>query len=75
MFLTWAITLVKKGFANKAIQDTTIDKLQFAFRQARNIPPDKHFYLMFDGERLKPFDMVANAEIEDMDSIEVHFKE
>jgi hypothetical protein len=29
---------------------------------------------MFDGERLKPMDVVADSEIEDMDTIEVLFK-
>jgi hypothetical protein len=30
--------------------------------------------LMFDGDRLKPIDTVADADIDDMDVIEVHFK-
>ena len=30
--------------------------------------------LMFDGERLKPFDTVADADMADMDAIEVHFR-
>ena len=29
---------------------------------------------MFDNERLSPLDTVADSEIEDLDSIEVHFK-
>jgi hypothetical protein len=29
---------------------------------------------MWDGDRLKPMDTIEDLDIEDMDSIEVHFK-
>jgi hypothetical protein len=29
---------------------------------------------MFDGDRLKPLDTIADTEIDDEDSIEVHYK-
>jgi hypothetical protein len=39
-----------------------------------NIPKDCPITLMFDGERLKPLDTIGDVDIEDMDSIEVHYK-
>lgn len=38
------------------------------------IPKEQPVTLMFDGERLKPMDTVADIEVEDMDTIEVLFK-
>jgi hypothetical protein len=38
------------------------------------IPQAQPVTLMFDGDRLKPMDTVEDADIDDMDVVEVHFK-
>lgn len=55
-------------------KDTTFGHLTAAFKQKMAILKDCPITLMFDGERLKPLDTIADVDIEDEDSIEVHFK-
>jgi len=35
---------------------------------------DQPITLIWDGERLSPMDTIADTDLEDMDTIEVHFK-
>lgn len=55
-------------------QTTTFDKMQAAFRREYRVSPDTRVTLVFDGEALSPDDVVQDADIEDMDCIEVHVK-
>lgn len=57
----------------KVNPSTTFEHLASAYRIKRNIPDDRAISLYFDGERLKPMDTVEESEIEEMDSLEVHF--
>jgi hypothetical protein len=54
--------------------ETTVETLVTGFRTQRNIEPEKEVSLWFDGERLADDTTMADAEIDDMDSIEVHIK-
>lgn len=56
------------------IQDTTIEHLAAAYRERNSIPSSQPITLMFDGERLRPMDTIADTDVEDMESIEVHMK-
>ncbi|KAH7359424.1 ubiquitin-2 like Rad60 SUMO-like-domain-containing protein [Plectosphaerella cucumerina] len=53
---------------------TTIDELIVYFRRARNLPETTPIVLQFDGEQLDGATTLQDAEIEDMDAIEVHIK-
>ncbi|KAI1078288.1 hypothetical protein F5B20DRAFT_235096 [Whalleya microplaca] len=52
---------------------TTAAMLVKVYRRLAKLPEDKHFELHWDGEVLDPETTVEEAEIEDMDSLEVHF--
>lgn len=54
--------------------DTTFELLTAAYRQKLGIADTQPITLMFDGERLRPMDTVEDADIDDMDVIEVHLK-
>lgn len=56
------------------IQDTTFEHIASAYKTKLKVPQEQPITLMFDNERLSPLDTVADSEIEDLDSIEVHFK-
>ncbi|KAF2794040.1 hypothetical protein K505DRAFT_304698 [Melanomma pulvis-pyrius CBS 109.77] len=64
----------KQDFRICVNPDTTFGHLTAAFKQKMDIPKDCPITLMFDGDRLKPLDTIADVDIEDEDSIEVHFK-
>ncbi|KAI1143291.1 hypothetical protein F5Y05DRAFT_148442 [Hypoxylon sp. FL0543] len=53
---------------------TTAAQLAAVYRRLANIPESKTIELRWDGEALDPDTTVEEAEIEDMDSIEVHIK-
>ncbi|CAK7563663.1 MAG: hypothetical protein SEPTF4163_001536 [Sporothrix epigloea] len=54
--------------------DTTVETLASAFRLQRKIEPDKKVVIMWDGDELEGSMTVSGAEIEDMDSVEVHIR-
>ncbi|KAF2185121.1 hypothetical protein K469DRAFT_632940 [Zopfia rhizophila CBS 207.26] len=64
----------KEDFRISVHPDTTFEHLTSAYRSARKIPIDQPVTLYFDGDRLRTMDVVADSEIEDKDTIEVHFK-
>jgi hypothetical protein len=53
---------------------TTAETMVIAFRQKYDVPDSKDIGIYFDGERLDIGTTVEAAEIEDMDSLEVHVK-
>ncbi|EPE06671.1 hypothetical protein F503_03098 [Ophiostoma piceae UAMH 11346] len=55
-----------------AHSDTTIDTLIQAFRIQRGIAADKTVTVWMDGEQLDGGTTVGDADLEDMDSVEVH---
>lgn len=52
---------------------TQISKLADAFSRARDVPEGRKIDLRLDGEVLDPESLVKDADIEDMDHIEVYF--
>ncbi|KAJ4344725.1 uncharacterized protein N0V89_012469 [Didymosphaeria variabile] len=71
------LVLKAKGmddFKIKVHAHTEIGHLANAYKNGMKIPQSQPVTLMFDGDRLKPMDTVADADIDDMDVIEVHFK-
>jgi hypothetical protein len=71
-----SLVLKTKGledFKIKVKPSTSFEHLASAYRTARNIPSNTAISLFFDGDRLKPMDIVADSEIEEMDALEVHF--
>ncbi|PSN60382.1 hypothetical protein BS50DRAFT_614100 [Corynespora cassiicola Philippines] len=64
----------KEEFKIAVHPHTTFAHIAHAYRLSYKIPDNEPLTLFFDGERLKPLDTVADAEIEDQDTIEVHFK-
>ncbi|KAF1964992.1 hypothetical protein BU23DRAFT_575202 [Bimuria novae-zelandiae CBS 107.79] len=64
----------KKDYKIVVRSTTTIEHLTNAYKQNMGIPQEQSVTLMFDGERLKTIDTIADTEIEDMDAIEVHLK-
>jgi hypothetical protein len=54
--------------------DTSIEHLTYACRKHYGLPDNQPVTLMFDGERLRPMDTVADTDIEDMECVEVYFK-
>lgn len=53
---------------------TSVEKMALAFRTDKNIPEEKEIALYFDGDRLDPVLRVADSELDDMDTIEVHIR-
>jgi hypothetical protein len=53
---------------------TTVEKMVTAFRSARDVPDGKDVALYFDGERLEPDSTVEDADLGDMDAVEVHIR-
>ena len=60
--------------ATKVKMDTTATAISEVFRRMRNIPAGKTISLYFDGDNLGGDTTVQDAEIEDMDSLDVHIK-
>ncbi|KAH6682108.1 ubiquitin-2 like Rad60 SUMO-like-domain-containing protein [Plectosphaerella plurivora] len=64
----------KEAVKARARPMTTIAELIVYFRKARNLPETTPVVLQFDGEQLDEATTLQDAEIEDMDTIEVHIK-
>ena len=58
----------------RAWPSTTIATLAVAFKRLKKLPADTVVELHWDGEVLAPDSTVEDAEIEDLDSLEVHIK-
>ena len=56
------------------LPETTVETLLTAYRQQCAAVAKKHLSLRFDGETLEEHVTLADAEIEDLDTIEVHIK-
>lgn len=71
------LILKARGMEDFKIQvkpDTTFEKLANAFKTSHKIAQTQPLTLMFDGERLSPMDIIADSDLEDMDSIDVLLK-
>ncbi|KAF9730470.1 hypothetical protein PMIN02_002020 [Paraphaeosphaeria minitans] len=64
----------REDFKLKVNPHTEIGHMASAYKMAMKIPKEQAVTLMFDGDRLKPMDTVADIDVDDMDAIEVHFK-
>ncbi|CBX90454.1 hypothetical protein IAQ61_001959 [Plenodomus lingam] len=64
----------KDDFRLTVKPDTTFEHITSAYKSKLKIQKDQPVTLYFDGERLSPLDTVADAGIEDLDSIEVRLK-
>jgi len=51
---------------------TAIQKMITAYRNARNLPEEKRIAVYFEGDELDPATEIGQAELEDMDLLEVH---
>lgn len=51
---------------------TTIQKMIGAYRNARDVPDDKHIAVYFEGDELERETKISQTELEDMDLLEVH---
>ncbi|KAM3564073.1 hypothetical protein ARSEF4850_002012 [Beauveria asiatica] len=58
----------------KVLPETTTELLVAAFRAQRDVPPGADVALWFDGMRLQEGATMEDADIDDMDTIEVHVK-
>ncbi|KAJ6446080.1 ubiquitin supergroup [Purpureocillium lavendulum] len=54
--------------------ETTVETLVTGFRAQRDVAPDKTLRIMFDGEWLEEHVTMEEAEVEDMNKFEVHFR-
>lgn len=54
--------------------ETTVQDLVRAFRKARDVADETDVGLWFDGERLDEQSTIEDADIDDMDALEVHIK-
>ncbi|KAH7170878.1 ubiquitin-2 like Rad60 SUMO-like-domain-containing protein [Dactylonectria macrodidyma] len=54
--------------------ETTVETLVTGFRTQRDVAANREISLWFDGERLEEHVTMDEAEIDDMDTIEVHIK-
>ncbi|KAL7791030.1 hypothetical protein V8C37DRAFT_166907 [Trichoderma ceciliae] len=54
--------------------ETTVKTLIIGFRTQRNLGSDKDVGIWFDGERLEEHQTMEEADINDMDALEVHIK-
>jgi hypothetical protein len=53
---------------------TSVEKMVLAFRADKNIPEEKEIAFYFDGDKLDPTLRIADSELDDMDTIEVHIR-
>ncbi|KAH5437924.1 hypothetical protein HBI47_060530 [Parastagonospora nodorum] len=73
----WKLILKAKGKEDWGITvkpDSTFAHIAHAYKKARNIDESQPVTLIFDGERLVPMDVIADSDLEDMDSIDVVFR-
>ncbi|PFH55930.1 hypothetical protein XA68_17374 [Ophiocordyceps unilateralis] len=71
------LTLKARGFDDvglTVVPETTVDTLVTGFRTQRDIGPDRDVSVWFDGERLADQMTMEEAEIDDLDALEVHVK-
>lgn len=54
--------------------ETTVETLMIGFRTQRQIGSDKDVGIWFDGERLEEHQTMEEADIDDLDTLEVHIK-
>ncbi|KAF2441015.1 hypothetical protein P171DRAFT_434710 [Karstenula rhodostoma CBS 690.94] len=64
----------KDDFKIRVNPHTEIGHIAYAYKGGMGLPKEQPITLMFDGDRLKPIDTVEDADVDDMDVIEVHFK-
>lgn len=55
--------------------ETNVKTLIAAFRHEREVPKDADVSLWFDGEKMEDETTIDNAELDDLDTLEVHIKE
>ncbi|KAI8935771.1 hypothetical protein NX059_007291 [Plenodomus lindquistii] len=63
----------KDDFRLTVKPETTFEHITSAYKTKNKVPKEQPVTLTFDGERLSPLDTVADADIEDMDAIDVLF--
>ncbi|RCI14672.1 hypothetical protein L249_6785 [Ophiocordyceps polyrhachis-furcata BCC 54312] len=71
------LTLKARGFDNvglTVLPETTVDTLVTGFRTQRSIGPDQVVSIWFDGERLEEHVTMEEAEVDDLDTLEVHVR-
>ncbi|KAF4594656.1 ubiquitin supergroup [Ophiocordyceps camponoti-floridani] len=71
------VTLKARGFDDvglSVLPETTVDTLITGFRAQRDVGPDRDVAVWFDGERLADEVTMEEAEIDDLDTLEVHVK-
>ena len=61
-------------FKIMAKPNTTVERLITAFCQGRNVPDGKEVTLHVDGDMLEPTSTVGDADLEDMNVVEVHIR-
>ncbi|OJJ36779.1 hypothetical protein ASPWEDRAFT_107312 [Aspergillus wentii DTO 134E9] len=61
-------------FKTKVTPKTQISRLVAAFRGSKQLPSDKHVYLLFDGDRLDPNNCLVDYDIADLDLVDVIIK-
>ena len=71
------VVLIARGMEDVKLTvrpETTVETLITGFRTQRSVAPDKDVGLWFDGDRLEEHVTMDEAEIDDMDTFEVHIK-
>ncbi|KAF7545882.1 hypothetical protein G7Z17_g8841 [Cylindrodendrum hubeiense] len=71
------VTLKARDFEDVRLTvrlETTVETLVTGFRTQRDVDANREISLWFDGERLEEHVTMDEAEIDDMDTIEVHIK-
>ncbi|KAH0499123.1 hypothetical protein TgHK011_006339 [Trichoderma gracile] len=71
------IKLVAKGMdvvKLSVLPETTVETLIIGFRTQRSVASDKDVSIWFDGERLEEHQTMEDADIDEMDTLEVHIK-
>ncbi|CAH0016155.1 unnamed protein product [Clonostachys rhizophaga] len=58
----------------KVQPETTVDTVITTYRAIQNIPSSRQVTLWFDGEMLEDYITMKDADIDDLDTIEVHIK-
>ncbi|CAI6095817.1 unnamed protein product [Clonostachys chloroleuca] len=58
----------------KVQPETTVDTVITTYRAIQNIPSSRQITLWFDGEMLEDYITMKDADIDDLDTIEVHIK-
>ncbi|KAF2684763.1 hypothetical protein K458DRAFT_431068 [Lentithecium fluviatile CBS 122367] len=77
---TFKVVLVEKGQKHEAgvrmivRPETDFGHLASAYKEKRGISKDQPITLIWDGDRLSPMDTIADTDLENMDTIEVHYK-